>query len=57
MSDECSLPASSVSNSLVATITAVASISGHPEEAVAVAALSAALQPLSEEQLRWILDV
>src|ERR1035437_1947211 len=57
MSDESALPASSVSNSLVATITAVAAIGGHPEEAVAVAALSAALQPLFEEQLRWVLDV
>jgi hypothetical protein len=57
MSDDSSVPASSVSNSLVATLTAVASISGHPDEAVAVAALSAALQPLFEEQLNWILDV
>jgi len=57
MSDDSALPAASVSNSLVATITAVAAIGGHPEEAVAIAALSAALQPLFEEQLRWVLDV
>lgn len=43
--------------SLVASVTALAGIAGHPDEAIAVAAISSALQPLFEEQLRWVLDV
>jgi hypothetical protein len=56
-SDKSGLPETSVSGSLVATITAVAGISGHAGEAVAVAAVSSALQPLFEEQLHWVVDV
>ncbi len=43
--------------SLVASVTALAGIAGRPDEAIAVAAISSALQPLFEEQLHWVLDV
>ena len=49
--------ATGASASLVASVTALAGVAGHPNEAIAVAAISSALQPLFEEQLHWVLDV
>lgn len=47
----------SVTNALVAAASAVAGASGHPDEAVAVATLSAALQPILLVQVSWAVDV
>lgn len=49
--------ATGASASVVAAVTALAGVAGHPNEAIAVAAISSALQPLFEEQLHWVLDV
>jgi hypothetical protein len=43
---EADRSSTSVTNALVAAASAAAGISGHPDEAVAVATLSAALQPI-----------
>lgn len=47
----------SVTGALVAAASAVAGISGRPDEAVAVATLSAAFQPLLQVQISWFVDV
>lgn len=46
-----------VTGALVAAVSAVAGISGRPDEAVAVATLSAAFQPMLQVQISWFLDV
>jgi hypothetical protein len=57
MTDESSLPASSISGSVVAGFMTLAGVSGHPGEAIGAAVLLGGYQPYLAEQLPWLADV